>query len=202
MKVLYLDESGDHNLLKNDPQYPMFVLGGVILDQAHAEGELAEMMDGFKLRMFGRTDIVLHSADITRNQNGFERMKEAPFRGEFLEGLNDLMRRVEYTVVACAIRKDAHLARYGTAAIDPYLLSLDVLVERFCLDVGDRAGGGVIVAERRDRVLDRALDLAWQHLKVRGTRYLRAVQIDRRISGLHLRAKRDNVAGFSSPTSW
>ena len=29
MKVLFLDESGDHNLSVIDPQYPMFVLGGV-----------------------------------------------------------------------------------------------------------------------------------------------------------------------------
>jgi hypothetical protein len=196
MKVLYLDESGDHNLLKIDPQYPMFVLGGVILDQEYAEGELAREMEAFKLRVFGSSDVILHSADITRNQNGFERKKDPGFRAAFMEALNDLMRRVEYTVVACAIHKDAHLARYGAAAIDPYLFSLDVLVERFCLDLGNQADGGMIVAERRDRILDRELELAWQNLRIRGTRYLRAAQIDRRISGLHLRSKRDNVAGL------
>ena len=31
MKVLFLDESGDHNLAVIDPQYPLFVLGGVIV---------------------------------------------------------------------------------------------------------------------------------------------------------------------------
>ena len=30
MKVLFLDESGDHNLSVIDPSYPIFVLGGVI----------------------------------------------------------------------------------------------------------------------------------------------------------------------------
>ncbi len=37
--------------------------------------------------------------------------------------------------MACAIHKDEHLSRYGVAALDPYLLSLDVLVELFCLDI-------------------------------------------------------------------
>jgi hypothetical protein len=47
MKVLFLDESGDHNLLKIDPQYPLFVLGGVIMDQGYAEDELPREMDAF-----------------------------------------------------------------------------------------------------------------------------------------------------------
>ena len=40
MKVLFLDESGDHNLSIIDPQYPLFVLGGVIVDRDYAEGSL------------------------------------------------------------------------------------------------------------------------------------------------------------------
>ena len=40
MNILFLDESGDHNLSKIDVQYPLFVLGGVITDQEYAEGEM------------------------------------------------------------------------------------------------------------------------------------------------------------------
>ena len=196
MKVLFLDESGDHNLSVIDPQYPMFVLGGVIVEKEYADGVLTRELNGFKQAFFGRTDIVLHTADIVRNRNGFEQLKEPDFRSRFLADLNDLMRRLRYTVVACAIRKDKHLSRYGVAALDPYLLSLDVLVERFCLDVGKVAGGGVIVAEKRDPTLDRQLDLAWLNLKIQGTRYLQANHIDERIQGLNLRSKRDNIAGL------
>jgi hypothetical protein len=38
VKVLFLDESGDHNLSVIDPQYPLFVLGGIIVDQDYAKG--------------------------------------------------------------------------------------------------------------------------------------------------------------------
>ena len=169
MKVLFLDESGDHNLSVIDPQYPMFVLGGVIMDQAYAEGPLTDAMNAFKREMFGRTDIVLHTADITRNRNGFERLQDPLFRKRFCECLNSLMSDLRYTVVACAIRKNDHLARYGVAALDPYLLSLDVLVERFCFDIGRIAGRGVIVAEKRDPTLDRQLELACLNLKIQGT---------------------------------
>lgn len=196
MKVLFLDESGDHNLSVIDPQYPMFVLGGVIMDADYAKGPLKEALRDFKQQMLGRTDIVLHTADIIRNRNGFERMKDQGFRAEFLARLNDLMRTAEYRVVACAIHKTAHLARYGFDAVDPYMLSLDVLVERFCHDIGNIARGGVIVAEKRDPALDRSLDLAWLNLKVSGTRYVQANAIDNRISSLSLRAKSDNIAGL------
>lgn len=196
MKVLFLDESGDHNLRVIDPQYPLFVLGGVIMDKDYAQGELVARMADFKRRLFGREDLILHTADITRNRNGFERLKDAGFRATFYAELNELMRSLRYNVVACAIRKDHHLARYGVAALDPYLLSLDVLVERFCMDVGDVEDGGVIVAERRDATLDHELELAWLNLKIQGTRFLKASQIERRILSLNLRSKAANLAGL------
>jgi len=196
MKVLFLDESGDHNLVVIDPSYPLFVLGGVIVEQGYAEGPLEEALRDFKRRLFGREDLVLHTADITRNRSGFERLKEREFRERFYSELNALLRGLDFQVVACAIRKEEHLRRYGVAALDPYMLSLDVLVERFCFEIGNVAGGGVIVAERRDPTLDRELDIAWLNLKVAGTRYLRAKDIENRIVGLNLRPKAANVAGL------
>lgn len=92
--------------------------------------------------------------------------------------------------------KDEHLARYGVAALDPYLLSLDTLVERFCYDVGGHTGGGLIVAEKRNATLDHTLELAWLNLKIQGTRHLQAAKIEHRILGLRTRDKRDNIAAL------
>lgn len=196
MKLLFLDESGDHNLAVIDPQYPLFVLGGIIVEKEYAEGEMTEAIQAFKRKLFGRDDLILHTADITRNRNGFERMKETAFRELFFAELNELVRSLQFTVVACAVRKDEHLTRYGVAALDPYLMSLDLLVERFCMDVGDVAGGGIIVAEKRGPTLDHELDLAWLNLKIQGTRYMRANAIEKRILALNLREKRANLAGL------
>lgn len=184
MKAMFLDESGDHNLAVIDPFYPLFVLGGVIVEKAYAEGPLEEALREFKLRLFGRDDLILHTADITRNRNGFERLKEHGFRERFYHELNSMLRGLQFQVVACVIRKNTHLQRYGLAALDPYMLSLNVLVERFCFEIGSITGGGVIVAERRDPTLDRELDIAWLNLKVQGTRYIKAKDIENRIVGL------------------
>jgi hypothetical protein len=196
MKIMFLDESGDHSLSVIDPQYPLFVLGGVIVDQSYAEKEMAERLRIFKRDLFGDENILLHTADITRNRNGFERMKERAFRERFYAELNRLMRELEYKVVACVVRKERHLAQYGVAALDPYLLSLDVLVERFGIEIGNVTGGGMIVAEKRNPTLDRELDLAWLNLKIQGTRHLQARQIENRVLGLTLRGKSNEIAGL------
>lgn len=196
MKIMFLDESGDHNLRLIDRQYPLFVLGGIIVDKEYAEGEMTHELAAFKRELFGNENLILHTADITRNRNGFEKLKDPVFRQEFYIRLNNLMGELQYTVVACAIRKDHHLSRYGVAALDPYLLSLDVLVERFCMEVGNVEGGGLIVAERRDPTLDHELELSWLNLKIQGTRYFQARQIEERILGLNLRDKKSNLSGL------
>jgi len=40
MKILYLDESGDHDLINIDPLYPIFVLAGCIIDSSHHDNVL------------------------------------------------------------------------------------------------------------------------------------------------------------------
>ena len=99
-------------------------------------------------------------------------------------------------MVACVIKKDEHLARYGAAALDPYLLSFGILVERFCYEIGHRADGGFIVAEQRNSTLDRQLELSWENLKIRGTPHLRAREVARRIAGLKMHHKAENIAGL------
>lgn len=75
-KILFLDESGDHNLTAVDSQHPIFVLGGIIVNEEYAFGEMTGKLNKFKEEVFGTKNITLHTADFTRQKNGFERMKE------------------------------------------------------------------------------------------------------------------------------
>lgn len=193
---MFLDESGDHSLRVIDPQYPVFVLGGIIVERDYAETVLEERLRQFKRDLFGRDDIILHTADITRIRGPFKPMLDPSFRARFYSELNAVMRELDYQVVACAIRKEAHYERYGLAALDPYMLSLNVLVERFCFELGDAPDGGLIVAEKRDPTLDHELELAWLNLKVSGTRFLQARAIEERVASLVTRDKRENIAGL------
>ena len=90
-KILFLDESGDHSLLSIDHQHPIFVLGGIIVDEDYALGEMTYKLNAFKKELFGTTNITLHTADFTRQKNGFERMMERDFCLRFYEKLNQLI---------------------------------------------------------------------------------------------------------------
>ena len=196
MKMLFLDESGDHNLTAIDSQHPIFVLGGIIADKHYALGEMTYKLNSFKKELFGTTDITLHTADFTRQKNGFEQMKKPDFCAEFYRKLNMLIAELDITVLACAIKKEQHMNKYGLEAIDPYHLSLNVLVERFCFVIGKDAPKGHIIAEARDATLDRQLDLAWLILKVSGTKFVQATDINQRIDNLSLKTKQDKLAGL------
>lgn len=196
MKVLFLDESGDHNLTVIDPNYPLFVLGGVIVDKDYADGPLTDALDDLKRRMFGRTDIVLHTADIVRNRNRFEKLEDVQFRNQFYEGLNSLVTELDFTVVACAIRKNDHFRHYGAAAIDLYRISLHKLAELFCDEIGDVRNGGMIIAESRNAMLDQELEYSWSTLRRRWAGYSGAEMIRDRIRSLTLCDKRENIAGL------
>lgn len=196
MKVLFLDESGDHNLSAIDPNYPMFALGGVIVEKDYGDGPLTEAFDDFKLRMFGRTDIVLHTADIVRTRNRFEALKDSEFRARFYTELNALMQKLRYSVVACVIHKLTYLRQYEPYQPDIYHLSFDALVEMFRHDVGSMRKGGLIVAEKRQPALDQELQRHWLDLQISGNRYVKGDVIQSRIQALDLRGKKENIAGL------
>ncbi|MGH7233530.1 MAG: DUF3800 domain-containing protein [Nitrospiraceae bacterium] len=196
MKILFLDESGDHSLDVIDPQYPLFVLGGYIMDLHYHESVATPLLNAYKHRLFGTSDFILHTAEIVRRKGPFQKLTDHTFRDKFYSETNAFMRELDYKVVACAIRKDEHLDQYGLVAMDPYLLSLRVLVERFAFEIGSVSGGGQIVAEARDETLDNELRLAWIDIRTAGTEYLSASDIRTRITELHVRDKAKNIAGL------
>lgn len=195
MKVMYLD-SGDHSLEKIDASYPVFVLGGVIVDRAYARTVIDPQLREMKEEYFGRDDIILHTADLVRAKNGFEDLKDPAKRARFYEALNVKMREFDYSVVACVTKKDELLAQYGANAGDPYMYSLRVVVELFCRELGNSPDGGFICAEKRGFELDRELDRAWSHLIRHGTSFIAARDIDERIVDLGLKDKALNIAGL------
>lgn len=195
MKILFIDESGDHNLIKIDKQYPIFVLGGVIFDENYIP-TLNKLVDDFKINLFNTSDIILHTADISRNKNGFENLKDKNFREHFYNKLNELMEKLEYNIVACAIQKEEHYTKYGDSAIDPYLLSLNVIIEKYCLYLRHLNEKGHVIAEKRDRTLDHELELSWLNLKIRGTKHLKGSEIEDSIESLKLEHKHLNNNGL------
>jgi hypothetical protein len=178
---MFLDESGDHNLEKIDGQYPVFALAGVIFDNLYYSKNAVPLVNKLKKKLFGRENIIFHTADISRNRNGFEKLKEAKFRGIFNTNLYKLLEMLD---------------KYGIAAVDPYLLSLEFLVERFIFSLDSRKDLGTIIAESRSPQLDNQLELAWLNLKIKGTRFLTPARVVDRIKEFKIVKKAKGVTGL------
>ncbi len=144
---------------------------------------------------FSNDNIILHTAEICRNKNKFLCLKDKGFREFFYQELNNLMNRLQYKVVACVIHKNKHLDSYGFAALDPYILSLNILLERFGYELS-KGNQGVVVAESRNIVLDNQLKIAWENLKIQGTRHFKAKYLKKRICDFKLENKKNNIAGL------
>lgn len=197
-KLLYLDESGNHEILKIDPDYPVFVLGGVIVEESYAKTVLESEINCFKSRWFSNTDTVLHTADMVRNRFDFAILKESVVRERFYQDLNAMMRRLDYSVVAVAVHKyqfrDHTRRRYRR--LDLYSLAFELLIEAFYREVAMAGVKGEIVAERRLPELDRSLNRSWDRHLSFGTSNVSSSEIVRRIIGLDLRLKSENIAGL------
>jgi hypothetical protein len=191
---LFLDESGDHSLDKIDPQYPVFVLGGALISDQEYQIVDAQWKT-MKSDLFGTDEIIIHTADMSRNKNGFQRMKETDFRERVYKTINENMASLPYTALGCVVKKDEHMERYGLAAVDPYHLSLQVIVERAFYALG-RQGELHIVAESRNQHLDQLLEIAFLNLKVQGTRFIASVDLQKVSPKLHIREKAKNISGL------
>ena len=195
MKILFLDESGDHDLINIDPEYPIFVLAGCIMDSQYEEKVLTAVLNKFKQDFFGSNKIILHLAEYTRDGKGYEKLRDKASREQFYAGLNKIIRDAEFSLVACIVDKQEHIKHYKNA-IDPYLLSLEVILERFIMGLKAEKEKGIVIAESRDTQLDNQLNLAFLDLKINGTRYLRPIDVAENIVDFRIKKKEENIAGL------
>ena len=192
MKTLSLDESGDHSLRRIDPDYPIFVLAGVIVESGPAEDDMRKGIESLKVEFFGNADFPLHTREMKRHRRAFRWLKyDAAVRDLFETRLNELMDALAYTAIACVIDKRAYLERSPAPTHDLYRLGLGILVEQFCAEVGQVRAGGRIIAEARRPQLDRRLTDDWHALRIQGTANVRGATIRRRLTTLEIRPKTD-----------
>ena len=127
MQTLYIDESGDHNLIKIDPYYPIFVLGGVLVGQDYHDRVIKSELDQLKIDCFNNPNVVLHLHDVKKKRKDFASLQNQEAWNRFWSKMINLMDAWDFSVIACSIRKHEHRTRYGLNARDPYLFALEIL---------------------------------------------------------------------------
>ncbi len=170
--TVYLDETGDHSLEREDEDFPIFALVLLICDTARYCDQIVPAFYRLKMDYWGHEGIILHSRDIRKAKGDFAFLQVPNNRQPFYERINDLMGGLEYTLVAAVIRKQSHKSKYGTYAQNPYDLSVELAMERLVPLLESFGQTKVsLIAESRGRDADRALELKFQSVVTHGTGY-------------------------------
>ena len=108
---LYVDELGMSHP-KSYKQSPYFVLVGCIIDEQHQQ-ELENYANHIKFKYWGRTDIILHSADIFRNLGDFSIFESnKDLKREFYKDVFTLLHQAPITITAALIDKQKAFESY------------------------------------------------------------------------------------------
>lgn len=152
--LVFLDESGDDNLERITPNYPIFVLGAVIIDKHYHATTAVRQFADFKAATGHMTPgQILHTVDMLRNQRGFEFLKDRAVRNSFYRDLNELISRTDFTLVTAILDMPKAVQKWGLQQRTPYVYLMQLLLERvyFCLR---GRGTAQVLAEARRPHLD------------------------------------------------
>lgn len=175
--IVYVDESGDHNLVDFDPQYPRFVLAFCIFRIDHYVDHVVPTMQRLKFDYFGHDMVVLHERDIRRELPPFDLLLNSRVRSEFMTRVDELISSSLFRIVASVIRKHEFRERRGTQT-SPYEVALEFGLERVFLQLQERGQVGkktFVVFEGRGRNEDKELELAFRRI-LDTTRYVGLAQ--------------------------
>lgn len=194
---LFIDECGDHQLEKFNPNFPIFTLCGFLVPGDKLELLEKSVID-FKREFFNDENVILHSRDIRKQEKAYSILQYPDVRHRFYEGINQILSQQDvYVIVCCSILKEPFVERFSRGE-DVYGLSLKYLIERaiFCMD--DNVTDGVldIHIERRGVKQDRALLNYYNRLRAKGTKWVTADRLVSRLGRFVFNFKKENIIGL------
>jgi Protein of unknown function (DUF3800) len=191
--TLYLDESGSHDLTKVQAEYPIFLLGGVLVPNSW---DIETALALLKVKVFGRADLILHSVDIRKRRYDFASLNDTFLLDLFYSKFNSFIDSADLSMLFCLIDKTLHLRVYSTPT-NPYTYSLEIIIERLTKILELRGGTAKIIAESRGKKEDAELLEVYSNLYRDGCAYASKDRVQKRLSAiLEFRPKRANVAGL------
>jgi hypothetical protein len=194
---LFLDESGDHGLTKPDPNFPVFVLCGVLATEENYEIIRLEI-NKLKESIWGDKKVIFHSRDIRKCEKEFQKLFDLELKKKFYEGINNIIAGSDYTIVASAIQKNPFIEKFGKLQDDVYEVALSFVIEQAVLILNETDSNAElsIVIERRGQKEDKQLDDHFQRLCARGTGKLTAEQLHDVSPTFTFRNKKENINGI------
>lgn len=195
---LFIDESGDHGLVKLDSSFPVFLLCGLIVSDENYQ-TIKENINALKHQFWGNKQVVLHSRDIRKCEKEFQILFDLEIKSAFYNDLNAIIQNSTYRIISSAIDKVKYIKTYGKLSNDVYELALSFIIERaiFSLDEVSQYDKQLeIVIEKRGKKEDKTLSEHFQRLMARGTNYVSAERLKAVNIKITFSDKKENINGL------
>ena len=168
--IVYVDESGDPNLEKINPHFPVFVLSFCVFEKGAYAKKVIPALSCLKFKHFGHDMIVLHERDIRKQTGAFKGLLH---QDEFLEELTSIIDGTDVKLIGVVIDK-AELKKKYSSPYDPYKLAMKYGLERlrdFLISCGEFNGKETfVICESRGEKEDLELELAFRRICDKGNR--------------------------------
>jgi hypothetical protein len=163
--IIYVDESGDHQLTKADPSYPVFVLSFCIFRKDDYIAKVVPGLQRIKLTHFGHDMVVFHEHAIRKAEGPFAFLTNATLRGAFMNDINIWVRDSPFVIIAVVIEKLRFSQQYSP--VNPYHFAMKLGLERVgkFLDRHKQSDRRThVVFESRGKQEDEALELEFRRV--------------------------------------
>ena len=171
--MVFVDESGDHELRAIDRDYPVFVLLFVIVEKHLYRTQICPDIQKLKFNFWGHEEIILHEHDIRKPKGDFAILQKKEIRTNFHDQLQSLMTRLPVTLISVLIDKNNYTRQYHDPA-SPYDYAMEVGLERVFKEfesLGQSKHLTHVIVESRGRREDDELELAFRRI-IDGQNYL------------------------------
>lgn len=127
--IVFADESGDHGLASINRQFPVFALAFCVVRVEDYINSVVPDMQRLKFSTWGHDSVILHEREIRRGEGDFTDLRaDSSRRAAFMEGMNDLMRKVPIYFETSVIHKNPLLQK-DLIHPNPYGIALRLCME-------------------------------------------------------------------------
>lgn len=164
--IVYVDESGDHNLKNIDENYPLFVLAFCVFYKPHYCSHIVPAIESFKFKHFGHDLVILHEHEIRKEKGSFNIFKGRQQRNNFLDELTNIIEVNNFIIMSCVIEK-SRLKLKQPNAQNPYHIALEFCLEKLSGFLQEKGQADLIthvVVEQRGKKEDAELELEFRRI--------------------------------------
>ncbi|PID86405.1 hypothetical protein CSB08_00270 [Candidatus Gracilibacteria bacterium] len=169
--IIFLDESGDTNLVKIDNQYPVFGLSAIIFEKKYFYDFVVKEIKNLKIKNGFSENIILHSSDIRKHRNGFESLTNSNIRKKFINDINNTFKNLDILIISSVIKKYKLKEKYETPGC-PYDISFQFILERLEHFLRNSNGIGEIYIEQSSKEKESSLQKIFKRLKENGNGFV------------------------------